>query len=88
MINKRMEEKLASGECIDVNTIGEPVLFEPGGVPVIWELREFHEGKDYCDAYLEKWVWSIGRNKASGKIYAALDVRYSALDQFECIWLR
>lgn len=85
MQNQRMAEKLsgdASEQCLDVRVIGKEV--EPG----VFELEAFLPEVDYCDAQTESWIWSIGRRKSDGKIFAAVDTRYYLDDAYECLWLR
>jgi hypothetical protein len=82
MSNLRMQEKLELGECIDVNAIGHSI---GAGLYV---LDRYEDGKDYCDAASELWIWSIGKNKASGKIFAAIDTRFHQNPYHDCLWLR
>jgi hypothetical protein len=84
MHNKAMAKKLKKDECLDVRKIGTPVE----GDPKVFELREFQEDVDYCDAQTESWIWSIGKRKSDGKIFASLDGRFYLNPQFECLWLR
>lgn len=84
LVNRRMAEKIAAGEVIDVNEIGQEIS------PGVWELRpgEFMDGVDYCDAAGERWIWSVGLENASGKVFASLDGRYYQNPDFKCLWLR
>jgi hypothetical protein len=77
-----MREKLDLGECVDVNTIGHSI---GAGAYV---LKSYEDGKDYCDAASEAWIWSIGRHAASGTIFAAIDNRFYQNPHYECLWLR
>lgn len=92
MQNKYMEEHLKSGVCLDVRKIGRGRPYRDDDLPVVFELDEFHEGLDYCDARTERFVWSIGREIATGRIVAALDSRFysewAKQEGWECIWLR
>lgn len=83
--NRRMCERLNAGECKDVTPFGHVV----GGVG-IYTLPHgfFEEGKDYCDAQTEMWIWSIGRNYADGRIVASTDNRFYQNPDWECLWLR
>jgi hypothetical protein len=71
----------------DVNEIGTPV---DGFEGEIWELKRgtFVEDADYWDEAHEKPIWSIGRRKTDGRIFASLDSRFYANEMFTCIWLR
>ncbi len=85
MKNRAMAVDLATGTAIDVREIG----VEVEGVPGVFELREYRDGVDYCDAREERWVWSIGRDTL-GRVFASTDARCIFLDNpnFTCIWLR
>lgn len=84
MNNLAMQEKLASGECLDLNVIGEE---QPDGT---YEIRpgEFKEDVDYCDAEDERWVWSIGRRLSDGRVFASFDTRFYGTEEYKCLWLR
>lgn len=80
--NLAMKRKLDTGDCLDVLKIG--TLVEPG----VYELRQFFENVDYCDASKESWIWSIGKRASDGKVFAAVDARYYQAADYECLWLR
>jgi len=80
MINQAMARKLEKGEAIDVS-----IYRQPDGV---YYLPDFIEGKDYCDAQRELWIWSIGRCKTTRTIMAAVDGRFYDRPDFTCLWLR
>lgn len=80
-----MKEKLETGDCLDVNRIGTQV---EGFEGVAWELKEFIDDRDYCDASGEKWIWSIGRRVTDQRIFAAIDTRFYGNPMFRCLWLR
>jgi hypothetical protein len=82
MMNRSMEELLKSGDALDVRKIGHAI--QPG----LFALDEFHEGKDYCDAEHEVWMWSIGRDKDTGDILASTTAEFYQHPDFECLWLR
>jgi hypothetical protein len=82
MRNLRMQEKLDANECIDVRTIGREIA------PGLYLLREFTEGVDYADAQTEAWIWSIGRNHATGEIHATTSSKFYLNPEYECLWLR
>lgn len=84
MLNKAMERKLESGECLDVNEEGVIIAGWPGH----FTLRDFVDGKDYCDAKNEAWVWSIGKHKGTGTIVASLAADLYQNPHFECVFLR
>lgn len=80
MHNLRMEEKLKSGECIDVS-----------GFPKeghLYVLPRFVEGVDYCNAESEGWIWSIGRHRMDGTIYASHSTELYQNPDYECLFLR
>lgn len=82
MANLRMQEKLRSGECLDVREEGEVV--QPG----VYRLRRFVEGVDYCDAETEEWIWSIGRRHRDGAVLASTGTMFYQDPDFECLFLR
>lgn len=83
--NLPMADMLNNGQALDVSVVGEPVRAFEGSV---WVMRDFIEGKEYCDSQQELWIFSIGRHKVSGLYYAAIDARFYNNPMFECVWLR
>lgn len=82
MRNRRMARQLENGETIDVSDFKKPdgTYHLPKGF--------YQDGKDYCDAIMEEWIWSIGRDE-TGADFASTDARfYQNKHGFECIWLR
>lgn len=79
--NKRMAEKLRTGEAIDLS---ERPLTAEG----FYKLDNFIQDVDYCDAKTEAWIWSIGISYASGEILAATSSVFYQNPNFECLWLR
>jgi len=82
MQNKAMEKMLKNGEALDVRKIG--IEMSQG----IFKLKLFEDNIDYCDSETENWIWSIGKNKTTGEIFASLDTRFYSNKEFECLWLR
>jgi len=78
-----MQHYIDSNEALDVRTVGEVTDVEG-----VYRLHAFSEGVDYCDVVTGRWIWSIGRNKATGEILAAVDTRFYGAPEFECVWLR
>ena len=80
--NQAMKRKLLSGEAIDISeakrTVDGQYILDGG----------FIEGKDYCDARTEEWIWSIGKHIESGHIYASKSTKFYQHPGFECLWLR
>lgn len=81
MLNLRMKEMVESKEAIDVSSCGRT----PEGHYV---LTSFVEDVDYCDAKLERWIWSIGRNRTTGQILASTSSEFYEHPDFECLFLR
>ena len=81
MLNKAMERKLQSGDALDVSA-GDN---EQGPH---YRLLAYVDGKDYCDAKRERWIWSIGKRKSDGVIIASTDNDLYQNEAFECLWLR
>ena len=77
----RMRQKVASGQAIDISGCRRTVHGD-------YVLDTFEAGKDYCDLQEGRWVWSIGRNKATGEIIACLTDRLYQIASHECLWLR
>ena len=48
----------------------------------------FAEGKDYCNAAAEAWVWSIGVHRETGRVWASHRANKYQNPAFVCIWLR
>ena len=84
MENRAMERKLDTGDALDVNVIGN----KHAGFAGVWRIEKYLEGMDYCDAEGEQWIWSIGKHKQTGEIFAATDNRFYQNPLFECLWLR
>jgi hypothetical protein len=80
--NKRMAEKLTDGRALSVLAIGDSI---GGG---LYKLREFVDDVDYCDPAAEAWIWSIGRNRATGEIFASTSGGLYQDEAWECLWLR
>ena len=81
MLNLRMQEKLKAREAIDVSKCEKT----PEGDYI---LKEFTEGKDYCDGKKEHWIWSIGKHKVTGQIVASTSTKFYQNEDYECLWLR
>ena len=84
MINLRMQERLESGEALDVNKIGK----QHPSMDRVWILNRFIEDVDYCDAETECWIWSIGRHRETGEIHASTSNQFYQNPDYECLFLR
>lgn len=80
--NFSMAEKLSTHECLSVLDEGEAI---GGG---LYKLRRFVDGRDYCDPEQEAWIWSIGRNRATGEIFASTNSGLYQDEAWECLFLR
>lgn len=80
MINKSMQRRLATKQAIDVSKCRRLGDF--------YVLDEVIDGKDYCDARKEVWIWSVGRRKSDGVILASTTTILYGNSDFECLWLR
>jgi hypothetical protein len=78
-----MQEKLAKGEAIDVS----PCKRTPEGHYILSEFDE-NENMDYCDAKAEYWIWSIGKNYATGEILASTNNNFYQNNEYKCLFLR
>lgn len=83
MLNKRMEEKLSDGRAIDISTC----KCTPEGYYILSKFDE-DEDVDYCDAKNEWWIWSIGRNYATGEILASTNNIFYQNNEYKCLFLR
>lgn len=54
MPNMAMQRKLKAGRAVDISD-------RPRTATGDYLLASFEEGKDYCDARAQSWVWSIGK---------------------------
>lgn len=81
VMNKRMAEKLAGGEAVDVSECART----PEGDYI---LEKFIDDVDYCDKEREAWIWSIGKNIQTGQIIASTTGRFYQNPLYECLWLR
>ncbi len=78
-----MQQKLTNGEAIDVSTCKRT----PEGYYILTEFDE-HGDMDYCDAKNEFWIWSIGRNYATGEILASTNNNFYQNTEYKCLFLR
>ncbi len=82
MTNLAMQQKLQSGEALDVLQEGHEIS------DGLYLLRRFVDGRDYCDPKREWWIWSIGRNVFDGRIMASVDTRFYQDPNWDCLFLR
>ena len=52
------------------------------------QSTRFAEGKDYCNAATEAWIWSIGVHRETGQVWASHRSNKYLNPAFVCIWLR
>jgi len=83
MENRAMRNKLERGECIDLSRCRMELDGSYIIPPDVWQ-----EDIDYCNAQTEGWIWSIGRETATGIIRAAHDTRFYQNPEYHCLWLR
>jgi|GraSoiStandDraft_4_1057263.scaffolds.fasta_scaffold19853_10 hypothetical protein len=89
MRNLAMRRKLEKGEALDVEQMAALVAPQQGDLyRGTFALDRFVDDRDYCVGSTEQWIWSIGRRKSDGVIFAALDSRFYQNPEFECLWLR
>jgi hypothetical protein len=87
--NLSMRRKLEKGDALDVEEMLATAAPEPGEIYAgTFHLDRFVEDVDYCAASTEQWIWSIGRRKSDGEIFAAIDTRFYNNPGFHCLWLR
>lgn len=84
-----MKRKLERGELRDVEKLLALEPVPPGEIfRGTFHLDRFVEDVDYCVGSTEQWIWSIGRRKSDGEIYAAIDSRFAGNPEFDLLWLR
>lgn len=76
-----MQDGLEAGEIIDVSKFPR---MDDGS----FLLPIFMDDVDYCVANTDEWIWSIGKHKLSGRIFAAKDARFYQNPNYDCLWLR
>jgi hypothetical protein len=76
----RMQAKLETGDAIDVSKAPREGSY--------YVLAEVLDDTDYCDAQLGRWIWSIARREADGKILASLHGDLYQRPGYHCLWLR
>lgn len=87
MRNQAMQRKLTSGQAVDISPYRTD--FPADGLHAYVLPDELlKDGRDYCDAELERWVWSIGRHRTTAELHASLSARHYGHPQYECVWLR
>jgi hypothetical protein len=80
--NPYMYQALATGRMIDVRQIGVEIN------PKLFRLNKFIPDVEYVDSENGQYIWSIGRDKATGEIFAAFDQRFYGNPDYECVFLR
>ncbi len=89
MKNLAMRRKLEKGEALDVEKLLALAAPQPGALYAgTFHLDRFVDDADYCVGSTEQWIYSIGRRKSDGEIFAALDSRFYQNPEFHCLWLR
>lgn len=81
MQNRRMEDMLRTGKCVDVSQFPRAGKYYVLPGPPAANLN-------YCDATYERWIWSIGRRLSDGAILASLAPDLYGNKDFECLWMR
>lgn len=79
---KAMRTGMRNGTSIDVNQIG--IEIEPG----MFRLTQFIPNADYVDAKSKKFIYWIGKDKASGEIFASVGRGYYGDSDYETLWMR
>lgn len=84
MDNLAMEALLKTGEAVDVSGYEKT----PEGwykIPDWQGVRDL----DLCVASIERWIHSVGKNLATGEVFASTtNVFYPPKNGWECVWLR
>lgn len=81
MINISMQEKLERGEAIDISSCTQNAEGD-------YLLKDFEDGKDYCDAKNECWIWSIGKHNVYKTILASTTTKFYQNPSYRCLFLR
>lgn len=80
--NPWLRKALRDGRVIDVRQSGTEV--EPG----VFRIEKFYPGVDYYDSRREAPIFSIGKDVASGEIFAAHDLRFYDDPDYECLYVK
>ncbi len=81
-----MQWLLALSDAIDVSGCPRTQL---GSYVLGTRTRSaYRHGKQYCDARRGRWIWSVGRHRETGKIYAACSAIYFGNPAFVSLYLR
>lgn len=81
MQNQAMRRKIDTEEAVDLS---ENERNDEGD----YILTEFEDDKDYCDSKTESWIWSIGKDNATGEVLASMTTKFYINEQYECLFLR
>lgn len=86
MTNRGMQALLNRGEAMDVSSFEKT----PEGWYKIPKGRFNPDSDmDLCVAATEEWIKSVGRNLATGEVFASIhETFYPAKSGWECVWLR
>jgi hypothetical protein len=77
-----MKNALISGTVIDVRQVG--VEIKPG----VFKLTHYVPSTQYVDPEEEQFIFSIGKDKETGEIFAAYDTRFYGDDDYETLYLQ
>lgn len=93
MRNQAMARKLSNEDAIDIEKITVHGTEKDAADPQLAgafkiDPLQFVDDRDYCVSSSEEWIWSIGRRRSDGAVFAALDGRFYQNPEFECLWLR
>lgn len=78
-----MLRKIQRGEAVDVSKCSRTRAGD-----FIMPESMFSQSLDYCDAKAELWIWSIGRERGTGRILASTTTKFYGDERTECLWLR
>lgn len=84
MPNYRMIEKIAARQAVNISKA--PVTEE--GWYDITDLWDLTDGMDFCDLDKELWIWSIGKDTKTDRIYASTGMDFYDAKGYDCLWLR
>lgn len=84
--NRRMIEMVEAGEAIDVRSIGSEI--RPGVFKMPVDFCREDGDADLCDLREGRWIWSVGKHKSTGEVFASCAGEFYQNPEYECLFLR
>ena len=88
MRNLSMARKLAMAECVDVVSCATDPVTGFYDISRLWREAFVDDAPDFCNSRRELWIWSIGKEKTTGKVFASTGTELYLNPLYDCLWLR